>query len=84
MLIFKQEMLILNQEMLIFKQEMLILNQEDCNVICVDWAAGAVQPNYLRAVANARLVGKEVIWQFLDQVNLICRPGGPAYQGNQP
>ena len=35
--------------------------QEDCNVICVDWAAGAVDPNYVRAAVNTRLVGKQVI-----------------------
>ena len=34
---------------------------EDCNVICVDWAAGAVDPNYVRAAVNTRLVGKQVI-----------------------
>ena len=34
--------------------------QEDCNVICVDWAAGAVDPNYVRAAVNTRLVGKQV------------------------
>jgi len=33
---------------------------EDCNVICVDWAAGAVDPNYVRAAVNTRLVGKQV------------------------
>ena len=34
---------------------------EDCNVICVDWEAGAVDPNYVRAAVNTRLVGKQVI-----------------------
>jgi branched-subunit amino acid ABC-type transport system permease component len=29
-------------------------------VICVDWEAGAVIPNYVRAAANARLVGKQL------------------------
>ena len=31
----------------------------DCNVMCVDWAAGAVDPNYVRAAVNTRLVGKQ-------------------------
>ena len=58
------------------KPPLLILKkkQEDCNVICVDWAAGAVDPNYVRAAVNTRLVGKQVIWQlFLGpaQVNLV-------------
>jgi len=34
--------------------------QEDCNVICVDWESGASIPNYVRAAANTRLVGKQV------------------------
>jgi triacylglycerol lipase len=34
--------------------------QEDCNVICVDWEAGALIPNYVRAAANTRLVGKQL------------------------
>lgn len=34
--------------------------QVDCNVICVDWEAGAIIPNYVRAAANTRLVGKQV------------------------
>ena len=34
--------------------------QQDSNVICVDWAAGAVDPNYVRAAVNTRLVGKQV------------------------
>lgn len=33
---------------------------EECNVICVDWEAGAVIPNYVRAAANTRLVGKQL------------------------
>lgn len=34
--------------------------QEDVNVICVDWSAGAADPNYVRAAVNTRLVGKQV------------------------
>nr|CAD7204442.1 unnamed protein product [Timema douglasi] len=33
---------------------------EQCNVVCVDWSAGAAVPNYVRAAANARLVGRQV------------------------
>ena len=43
------------------RRMLLILKQEECNVICVDWAAGAVDPNYVRAAVNTRLVGKQVI-----------------------
>ena len=34
--------------------------QEDVNVICVDWSAGAADPNYVRAAVNTRLVGRQV------------------------
>lgn len=34
--------------------------QEDCNIICVDWENGATLPNYVRAAANTRLVGKQL------------------------
>lgn len=30
------------------------------NVICVDWANGAILPNYVKASANTRLVGKQL------------------------
>ena len=29
-------------------------------MICVDWTAGALDPNYVRAAVNTRLVGKQV------------------------
>jgi len=41
---------------------------ESCNVICVDWAAGAVDPNYVRAAVNTRLVGKQVAL-LIDSIN---------------
>ena len=34
--------------------------QENCNVICVDWANGATDPNYVRAAVNTRLVGAQL------------------------
>ena len=34
--------------------------QFDVNVICVDWSAGAADPNYVRAAVNTRLVGRQV------------------------
>ena len=37
-------------------------------MICVDWAAGAVDPNYVRAAVNTRLVGKQVAFSFLPNV----------------
>ena len=38
----------------------IIYLQEDVNVICVDWSAGAADPNYVRAAVNTRLVGRQV------------------------
>ena len=38
----------------------MLFLQEDCNLICVDWEGGAVIPNYVRAAANTRLVGKQL------------------------
>lgn len=29
-------------------------------MLCVDWASGAIFPNYVRAVANTRLVGRQL------------------------
>lgn len=49
-------------------------------MICVDWESGAVMPNYVRAAANTRLVGKQVAMLVrgfidkglsLDKVHLI-------------
>lgn len=34
--------------------------QENCIVICVDWEKGAELPNYVKAAANTRLVGKQL------------------------
>lgn len=34
--------------------------QEDCNIVCVDWENGATLPNYVKAAANTRLVGKQL------------------------
>nr|CAI5836298.1 unnamed protein product [Callosobruchus analis] len=34
--------------------------QEEVNIICVDWSNGAALPNYVKASANTRLVGKQL------------------------
>ncbi|CRK99883.1 CLUMA_CG013186, isoform A [Clunio marinus] len=41
---------------------------EDCFVVCTDWEKGAVLPNYVRAAANSRLVGKQLAF-LLKQLN---------------
>lgn len=49
-----------NLNRMIFFTSTAIALQEDCIVICVDWEAGASLPNYVRAAANTRLIGKQL------------------------
>ena len=51
----------------------LFILQEDVNVICVDWSAGAADPNYVRAAVNTRLVGKQValLVESINQVSYL-------------
>lgn len=44
----------------VYEMRSALMTVEDCNLICVDWEAGAVIPNYVRAAANTRLVGKQL------------------------
>ena len=44
---------------------------EDCNVVCVDWEAGAVDPNYVRAAVNTRLVGKQVSEKIMTLILIL-------------
>lgn len=44
----------------VYEMRSALMSVESCNVICVDWEGGATFPNYVRAAANARLVGKQV------------------------
>jgi len=44
----------------VYEMRSALMAVEDCNVICVDWEAGAAIPNYVRAAANTRLVGKQL------------------------
>lgn len=44
----------------VYEMRSALMSVENCNVICVDWEGGATFPNYVRAAANARLVGKQV------------------------
>ena len=54
------------------------LQVEDVNVICVDWAAGAVDPNYVRAAVNTRLVGKQVA----AMINSLSSESGMSINNN--
>ncbi|XP_031625249.1 uncharacterized protein LOC116341952 isoform X2 [Contarinia nasturtii] len=44
----------------IYEMRTALMAVEDCIVICVDWEAGASLPNYVRAAANTRLIGKQL------------------------
>jgi predicted alpha/beta-fold hydrolase len=46
---------------------------EDCFVICVDWENGASLPNYVKAAANTRVVGKQLAYllKALNQTNRL-------------
>ncbi|GAB0089134.1 uncharacterized protein DMENIID0001_036270 [Sergentomyia squamirostris] len=44
----------------IYEMRTALMAVEDCIVICVDWEKGASLPNYVKAAANTRLVGKQL------------------------
>lgn len=44
----------------IYEMRSALMAVEEVNVICVDWANGATLPNYVKASANTRLVGKQL------------------------
>ncbi|KAJ6636989.1 Inactive pancreatic lipase-related protein 1 [Pseudolycoriella hygida] len=44
----------------IYEMRTALMAVEDCVVICVDWENGANLPNYVRAAANTRLIGKQL------------------------
>ncbi|XP_011495499.1 PREDICTED: uncharacterized protein LOC105360313 [Ceratosolen solmsi marchali] len=49
----------------------------ECNIVCVDWGPGSAVPNYVRAAANTRLVGRQLaklvrsLNVSLDKIHLI-------------
>ncbi|KAF6197980.1 hypothetical protein GE061_007725 [Apolygus lucorum] len=44
----------------VYEMRSALMSVEDCNVVCVDWEGGATFPNYVRAAANTRLVGRQL------------------------
>lgn len=48
----------------IYELRTALMAVEDCIVICVDWERGAALPNYVKAAANTRLVGKQLAMLF--------------------
>ncbi|XP_017771250.1 PREDICTED: uncharacterized protein LOC108558749 [Nicrophorus vespilloides] len=44
----------------VYEMRSALMAVEEANVICVDWGNGALLPNYVKATANTRLVGKQL------------------------
>ncbi|XP_053688797.1 uncharacterized protein LOC128738017 [Sabethes cyaneus] len=44
----------------VYEMRTALMAVEDCIVICMDWENGATLPNYVRAAANTRLVGRQL------------------------
>lgn len=44
----------------VYEMRSALMAVEEINVICVDWENGAILPNYVKATANTRLVGKQL------------------------
>lgn len=59
------------QHVWVYEMRTALMAVEDCFVMCVDWENGASLPNYVRASANSRLVGKQLsfLLKALNQTN---------------
>lgn len=44
----------------VYDMRTALMNIQDCNIVCVDWGPGSAVPNYVRAAANTRLVGRQL------------------------
>ncbi|XP_011307811.1 uncharacterized protein [Fopius arisanus] len=44
----------------VYEMRSALMSVHDCNIVCVDWSPGSVLPNYVRAAANTRLVGRQL------------------------
>ncbi|XP_072757974.1 uncharacterized protein [Anoplolepis gracilipes] len=44
----------------VYEMRSALMSIQDCNIVCVDWGPGSAVPNYVRAAANARLVGRQL------------------------
>ncbi|KAL9694813.1 hypothetical protein quinque_014098 [Culex quinquefasciatus] len=46
----------------VYEMRTALMAVEDCMVLCMDWENGATLPNYVRAAANTRLVGRQLAY----------------------
>ncbi|XP_044017646.1 uncharacterized protein LOC122858662 isoform X1 [Aphidius gifuensis] len=44
----------------VYEMRSALMSAHDCNIVCVDWSLGSAIPNYVRAAANTRLVGRQL------------------------
>ncbi|XP_011877647.1 PREDICTED: uncharacterized protein LOC105567400 isoform X2 [Vollenhovia emeryi] len=44
----------------VYDMRSALMSIHDCNIVCVDWGPGSAVPNYVRAAANTRLVGRQL------------------------
>ena len=44
----------------VYDMRSALMSIQDCNIVCVDWGPGSAVPNYVRAAANTRLVGRQL------------------------
>ncbi|XP_011348633.1 uncharacterized protein LOC105285827 isoform X2 [Ooceraea biroi] len=61
----------------VYDMKSALMSIHDCNIVCVDWGPGSAVPNYVRAAANTRLVGRQLAKLIrslnvpLDKVHMI-------------
>ncbi|KAK0090931.1 hypothetical protein PV326_003985, partial [Microctonus aethiopoides] len=61
----------------VYEMRSALMSVHDCNIVCVDWSPGSAIPNYVRAAANTRLVGRQLaklvrnLNVSLDKVHMI-------------
>ncbi|XP_050453343.1 uncharacterized protein LOC126852518 [Cataglyphis hispanica] len=48
------------QHLWVYDMRSALMSIHDCNIVCVDWGPGSAVPNYVRAAANTRLVGRQL------------------------
>ncbi|KAI4500452.1 hypothetical protein M0802_004414, partial [Mischocyttarus mexicanus] len=44
----------------VYEMRLALMTVHECNIVCVDWGPGSAVPNYVRAAANTRLVGRQL------------------------
>ncbi|XP_046477924.1 uncharacterized protein [Neodiprion pinetum] len=53
----------------VYEMRSALMSVHECNIVCVDWGPGSAVPNYVRAAANTRLVGRQLA-KLVRQLNV--------------